>query len=475
MKYIHKPDFFRAIGYAPHDSQWLFHNSQSRFRIACCGRRWGKSHAAARDREPELFLPNKRFWIVGPTYDLSEKEFRVMWDDLIIGRRFGDQKNVKRAYNKRAGEMYIEFPWKTRIECRSAQHPEQLVGEGLDGVIMSEAAKHNAETWERFIRPALADRRGWGDFVTTPEGHNWLYDLWQFGRDPQFKSTGQYESWNFPSWDNPHVYPGGRSDPEILLLERTMSEEQFAQEIEASFSSFSGKIYGEFDENVHVQQVKFDPNLPNYIAFDWGYVNPLAAVEFQIDTQDNVRIWREHYESYLMLEDHLRILSTREQPPDYHLDLTFGDAADPEAIMVVNQKFAPCMGHVEAKANWRQGVELVKRFLKSYPVGYDDWDRPIEKPKLTIDHSCKNIIREFNTYKKKDTTAPLKEHASAGAALRQDDHALDAIRYGLMEIFELGATAHLSDIHPTHGVEALEIAQGNSQNSGYFTTRTLDF
>jgi hypothetical protein len=90
--------------------------------------------------------PNKMIWIVGPTYDLAEKEFRVIWNDLIVNQKLGKDKRVKRAYSKRAGDMFIQFPWGTRVECRSAEHPEYLVGEALDHVIMSEAAKHKRET-----------------------------------------------------------------------------------------------------------------------------------------------------------------------------------------------------------------------------------------------------------------------------------------------------------------------------------------
>src|ERR1041384_7924939 len=100
MTAISKEAFFAKIGYTPHPKQWLYHQSATRFRVPCCGRRFGKSHMAARDREPELFVADKMFWIVGPTYDLGEKEFRVMWDDLMIRQGFAHQKSVKRAYNK---------------------------------------------------------------------------------------------------------------------------------------------------------------------------------------------------------------------------------------------------------------------------------------------------------------------------------------------------------------------------------------
>lgn len=217
--------WFDKIGYAPHAPQRLYHDSKARFRCACCGRRFGKSTMAARDLEPKLFQHNCMYWIVGPTYDLGEKEFRVVWNDLIVRQKLGKDKRIKKSYNKKQGDMYIEFvPWRTRLEVRSADHPQNLVGEALDGVILSEAAKHKKDTWERYIFPALSDKRGFADFVTTPEGFNWLYDIWSTGRNPD---EPLFESWTFPSWANSAVYPGGRKDPEILLLERNSIPEWF--------------------------------------------------------------------------------------------------------------------------------------------------------------------------------------------------------------------------------------------------------
>lgn len=462
---VDKKAYFEQIDYAPHSSgQWEYHLSPARFKVPCCGRRYGKSTMAGRDLEPELLVPNQRFWIVGPTYDLGEKEFRVIWDDMIIKLQLGKDKRLKKAYNKRSGEMFIEFPWQTRVEVRSADHPENLVGESLHGVVLSEAAKHKRETWERYIRPALADYRGWGSFPTTPEGFNWLYNLWQLGRNDAFPD---FQSWRFPSWENPHVYPLGRLDPEILLLEQTTATEWFDQEIGADFASFVGKIYSEFDEMKHVRSTLYDPALPNYIAFDWGFVNPLAAIEFQVDPFDNVRIWREHYKAYMRLEEHLEMMKNRPHPAEYKIDCTFGDAADPEATATVNVKFGPCISMQEAKTNWRQGVDLVKSFLKLRPAGVsDEYDTPLEEPKLFIDPSCVNTIREFNNYRAPDRiTSVLRESGTASAAQKQDDHALDAVRYGLMHIFELGAQRHLDEVWSGSDLRSM------APSEGYFTTK----
>lgn len=317
-----KEHLFQLIKYTPHPAQRLYHQSNARYKVPVCGRRFGKSTMTSRDVEPLLFEKKKWLWIVGPTYDLAEKEFRVLWDDLIIGQRLGMDKRVKKSYNKRSGDMSIEFPWGTLLEVKSAEHPERLVGEGLDYVIMSEAAKQKQETWIRYVLPALSDKRGGAAFPTTPEGYNWLYNVWQLGRDP---SAPEWDSWRFPSWENLVMYPGGEQDPEILNMKRLMNPEEFDQEIAALFSSFVGKIFPEWDEDTHVTSVPYDPALPNYVSFDWGYTNPLAAVEFQVDAWDRIRVWRVHYRAYTRLEDHLRLMAARTQPEGYKIDLAFGE------------------------------------------------------------------------------------------------------------------------------------------------------
>jgi hypothetical protein len=472
QRVIDRDAFFERIGYKPLPKQRLFHQSGARFRIPVCGRRFGKSTMAGRDLEPKLFIPNKRYWIVGPTYDLGEKEFRVIWDDLIVGQKLGQDKRVKKAYNKRSGEMYISFPWNTHLEVRSADHPEFLIGEALHGVIMSEAAKHRPDTWERFIRASLSDFRGFADFPTTPEGFNWLYDLWQLGQNPAFPD---YEAWRFPSWENSFLFPGGREDPEILLQERTTTREWFMQEYAADFASFVGKIYSEWDETAHVRQIKFNPAWASYVAFDWGYTNPLAAVFFQVDPWDNVYIWREHYLSYTRLEQHIDIIKRMDNPPGYHLDLAFGDAADPEAAATVSAWLVPCMADPMAKSNWRQGIDLVKTFLRLTETGKtDEYGAPMYAPRLFVDYSCVNTIKEFNNYRATDNQNVNRREAAATGPTNNkiDDHTLDAIRYGLMHLFELGAKHHLSEV--VGGVGVPQAAARNEEFSMVLSPTTSD-
>jgi hypothetical protein len=436
-----KRAFFSQIGYEPHDAQKLFHNSPARFRVPLCGRRFGKSLMAARDREPSLFIPSTRGWICGPSYSLGEKEFRVFWDDLIIGKKLGKDKRVKKAYSVATGNMYIELPNRSRLEVKSSDHPNSLVGEGLDWLIMSEAAKHGDGIWEKYLRPALADKRGGADFVTTPEGQNWLYKLWQIGKNP---NNQDYESWNFPSWANTKIFPGGRQDPEILAAEATTAKEFFDQEYGAVPTAFVGKIFEEFDENLHVATVPFNPERTSYITFDWGW-NTFAAIEFQVSPQDEIFIWREYYGSGKTLDQHIAAMKERENPPGYHLDVGFGDGADPAAALHMSHNFIYTWAEPEAKDNWREGVDELASYMKEVETGseIDEYGTPERKPRFFIDHSCTRFIHEISNYR--TPKAPATGADVPDKPFKKNDHGVDAMRYGVMHL-KLGFSTTMSDV-----------------------------
>jgi hypothetical protein len=284
-----------------------------------------------------------------------------------------------------------------------------------------------------------------------------------FGQDKEFP---EYESWKFPSWDNPAVYPNGYDDPEIQLLRRTMSPSAFMQEIGADFSSFVGKIYPDWDVSKHVKNVEFRPELPNYMAIDWGYTNPSAWIEFQVTPDDRIRVWREHYEPYKTLPEHIHDIKNREQPDGYHLDLAFGDSADPGSADVVSLNLIGCWALPEAKVNWREGIDLVSSFLQDRETGreLDEFGTPEILPAFSVDFSCVNTIDEFNNYR-----APGSVHGRNVPEMgnKAKDHAMDAIRYGLMHLFRLGATSHLSDVYnPTQAGASGAITLTSPSDSG---------
>jgi hypothetical protein len=185
------------------------------------------------------------------------------------------------------------------------------------------------------------------------------------------------------------------------------------------------------------------------MTIDWGYTNPLAAVEFQVSPDDRVFVWREHYKPYLTLTEHIAIMKEREQPEGYHLDMAFGDAADPEAAMTVSQQLVACIADDKAKVNWREGVDLMRTFMRADRekteggiVVTDEYGAPYYEPAFFVDPSCVNTIREINNYRSR---APIRGRNVPEFGEKMSDHTVDALRYGLMHRFRLGATHHLSD------------------------------
>ena len=118
---VSKEAIFEEIGYIPHPGQRLYHESKARFRVPCCGRRFGKSAMSGHEMTARMFIPDTHHWIVGPTYALGEKEFRVVFDDLFRNMNLHNLKGVRKSYNVEQGSMRIQMAWNTILEVKSAE------------------------------------------------------------------------------------------------------------------------------------------------------------------------------------------------------------------------------------------------------------------------------------------------------------------------------------------------------------------
>jgi hypothetical protein len=429
---------YTGIGYYPHNGQRKFHASQKRFKVMDCGRRWGKSTAGPHDKVPLMLLNKPTLgWIVAPTYDLGEKEFRVFWS-ILVDKLQVPLDRSKTFNSLRTKDFRITTAWGSSVEVRSAEHPESLVGEGLDWVIMAEAAKLKLSHWEKFIRPTLSDKRGSAIFVSTPEGFNWFYDLYQQGQSEN-KEYINWWSYKSPTWENDIMFPGGRNDAEMLEVAGTLSPEVFDQEYGAEFTSFAGRIYSEFDEGYHVMRnYQFHPEWPNFLAFDFGFRNPFCCLNIQVDPAENIYIWDEYYERNMTTPEHARRLKSIIQ---WRVDGGYYDPAGPDEanslMQIFQSKHEYHNRHVEnfsmnpAPNDWKPGVERVKEWLKLRPVqdtmGNDTVDMA---PKLYVSSDCRQTIREFNTYRVRDHTEKMNESKDPKEEPRKkDDHAMDAMRY----------------------------------------------
>ena len=95
-------------------------------------------------------------------------------------------------------ERRIDLPNGGMIALRSAFRPDNLRGEGLDFVVLDEAAFIKPRAWNEVIRPMLVTARGAALFLSTPKGRNWFYDLYRLGLDPE---ETHWQAFHFPTAD----------------------------------------------------------------------------------------------------------------------------------------------------------------------------------------------------------------------------------------------------------------------------------
>ena len=255
------------MGYTPHNGQKKLHyptKDTARFFVMVCGRRFGKTTASAMEATYYASQPEKRIWLVGLSYDKADLMFREIWKLMVIGHA----NDIIRASEK---DRFIKFKWGTTVEAKSADNPDSLVGEGLDLLIIDEAAKVKRKIWDMYLSPTLSDRKGKAVFITTPEGFNFIYDLYLLGKEDEL-----WESHQAPSWDNHFAFPNGKSDQFILERKRNMSKEVFDQEYGAKFTSFAGKVYP-FERDLDVGDYPYNPNHPTFCSIDFGYRMPAVG------------------------------------------------------------------------------------------------------------------------------------------------------------------------------------------------------
>jgi hypothetical protein len=137
--------------------------------------------------------------------------------------------------NVREDARRITLPGGGEIVVKSADAPNSLLGEGLDMLVLDEAAYLDEEVWARVLRPTLTDRRGRALLISTPNGYDPLFhQAWMRGHD----GRPGWAAWQFPTWDSPLIDPA-----EIEEARETLPERVFLQEYGAQFVAMAGAVF----------------------------------------------------------------------------------------------------------------------------------------------------------------------------------------------------------------------------------------
>ena len=381
-----------------HQAQKEIAKDKTRFRVLCCGRRFGKTTLAIEEMKGRAAIPNSRIAYVAPTYQQARD---IAWADL--------KKDLQEVASFNEARLEINIANNSFIVLRGWESIETLRGQKFDLIVVDEIAmmRNFWSMWQEVIRPTLTDTKGEGLFISTPKGFNHFYELFNMeNKDDDFKS------FHYTTYDNPHI-----PEEEIDKAKREVTEDRFAQEYLADFRKTEGLVYKEFNREVHILTGEMDDDDLNTVeeigGVDFGFTNPSAVMTIKKSGSGVYTISEEWYQTGKTdaeVADYVSALKWNKCYPDPE------NAAGIEELKRrgVNVRDVK-KGKIKGKSSITHGIDVIRELFKSN--------------KLYIHESCTNLIWELETYSYPDKKA---DHNEDELPIKENDHAVDAIRYACM-------------------------------------------
>lgn len=174
-------------------------------------------------------------------------------------------------------EMKVRYKNGSIFQVIGTDDYNKIVGTNPIGVIFSEFSLQNPRAWD-YIRPILAENKGWAIFNFTPRGKNHGYDLYEMAvKNPKWfvqKLT---------------VNDTGVLTREDIQEERDsgMSEDLIQQEYYCSFTAsvlgaYYWKEYDEAEKEGRFGNVPYDPAVPVHTVWDLGVSDAMAIGFYQV-------------------------------------------------------------------------------------------------------------------------------------------------------------------------------------------------
>lgn len=216
----------------PHLNQQKILDSETRFRIVMCGRRFGKSELSQVEIISSALIGQSVAYIT-PTYNLA--------------KTFFDKLTKAVSFPANRSELTIQFPNDGSVQFFTGERLDNLRGRKFHFVVIDEASfiPNLEDGWMNSIRPTLTDYKGRALFLSTPKGKNYFYSLYQKG----INKEPDWESFKFTTYDNPWI-----DAMEIDDARSQLPQAVFEQEYMANPSENAGNPFG----INHIKQCTFE-------------------------------------------------------------------------------------------------------------------------------------------------------------------------------------------------------------------------
>jgi hypothetical protein len=209
----------------PHDNQQKILDSDARFRVVMCGRRFGKSELSQIEIISSALMGNSVAYIT-PTYQLAKTFFAK----LIKIIPFENNKS----------DLIINFPNEGSVQFYTGERLDSLRGRKFHLVVIDEASyiPNLEDGWLNSIRPTLTDYKGRAIFLSTPKGKNYFYSLYLKG----LESESDWQSFKFTTYDNPYIDKNEIDDASRQLPLAVFEQEYNANAMENASNPFGNNF-----------------------------------------------------------------------------------------------------------------------------------------------------------------------------------------------------------------------------------------
>ena len=280
-------------------------------QVLACGRRGGKTMFDIAEALAMMAIGGTMTWVGAPTYKLTDRVFKQVYKYVVIEKIFGVSPVIER---NSSAERYIEMPWGSSIEGKSAERPESSKGESLDLFIDDECAEHDEEFFTEYVDAGLADRQGRAIFTSTPLGLTWFHKYFKRGQDAKNHPTWASHTWK--SMDNPHL-----DQAWLERKKKEVSNQVWRQEYCAEFLARSGLVWEDYRDEYfdgpnsgHL----FNPDRhplnsawTHYRGIDIGTNHPAACVWGAVDPSGNIWVYDEYCTVKPLHEEHAQAIAAR--------------------------------------------------------------------------------------------------------------------------------------------------------------------
>lgn len=419
---------FYNTGELVHKKQIEFHKCKKRNRWVFGGNRTGKTECGAvevlylaRGNHPYKKTPkNTSGWVVSLSTQVQrdvaqQKILYYLNPDWIIdivmlsGRKDNPSMGIiDHILIKNVNDGVSKIGFKSCDQGR-----EKFQGTSLDYVWFDEEPPHDIY---KECKMRVIDKCGEVFGTMTPlKGLTWVYEEIYLNKNNDKEVWHSHIQWS----DNPFL-----NEEEIKQITASMSSEELESRRYGRFVGNGGMVYKSFDENVHVIE-PFDVPKDWYdtISIDPGLKNPLSAHWYAVDFDGTVYVIAEHYEADRDIEYHSNALHEISNKLNWHrnsngkLNALIDSAASQRTLSATKSVVELFYDYgiqvnPKVKKDLFSGIQRVKSYLKDANGN----------TKLYIFKNCTNLIKEIKGYYWGDNDRPKK----------QDDHALDELRYYIM-------------------------------------------